>query len=365
MVQLYNAIILALFALMLIPVKPQSKSGNRLALLAGAIGLSVVSGVRMQRNGDFANYFVEMQRASQMSLSEALSMPDPGGQILRWALARVTDNPQWFFVVTSIFIVFSIVWFCAQFSPDPRFSLFLFVGLGGYFTAHVIVLQYFALAVSLFGFRSLIQRRFLQYFGIILVASTFHASALILLILYPLAATAFKRLLLLSYGAVLALVVAFFNPILGFIQRFAYQGYDESAYGMKPADARGTFLVLWVALIIVIASVQRERSDDRVSPIARYSSRELFYLENVLHHMAAISVMFSVLAVSKSLILSRLGEYMTIGFLVSVPYFLRRVSRRDKMILYYLALTATLASFLVLNGLGKLTPTPYLGFWQS
>lgn len=83
-------------------------------------------------------------------------------------------------LITLGFVVYNIY----QISPGPCFGLFLYISLGYYYASFNMLRQSLAIAISLFAYKYLLKRVFVKYMIIILFASIFHYSALILIPLY-------------------------------------------------------------------------------------------------------------------------------------------------------------------------------------
>ena len=93
-------------------------------------------------------------------------------------------------------------------AQDFFFSFFLFMMFGYYFQSFNTVRYYFALALSFYALRFFMDRQYPVFVLLVLAASTFHKSALVVLALYPLAALVWSRWFILAAGAAGAVVLA-------------------------------------------------------------------------------------------------------------------------------------------------------------
>lgn len=112
-----------------------------------------------------------------------------------------------YLLVFALFAFFTILLFLLAIweegGEDFGLCFFLFMMSGCYFQTYNTVRYYFALALALFSLRFFFRREYLWFVLSILFAATFHKSVLVVLVLYPMAAFAWKRwqlLLLLVLG---------------------------------------------------------------------------------------------------------------------------------------------------------------------
>lgn len=89
---------------------------------------------------------------------------------------------------TALFFLLAI----RQQAEHFAFSFFLFLMFGYYFQSYNTVRYYFALALSVYALRFFLERQYIPFAAIILIAAGFHKSVLVVLVLYPLCAIAWK-----------------------------------------------------------------------------------------------------------------------------------------------------------------------------
>lgn len=154
---------------------------------------------------------------------------------------------QLFFIVTSYIIVSGVHCVLKKHSKDYFLSLLIFISIPYfYFISFSIVRQYCAIAIVFYGIKYIFQRKFFSYVVAVILASMFHYSAIIAIVIYFL-----NRINLSRLTAVVLIVVSFFvSPILSDIitQIPKYAAYGSYKTGVGPGMQ--LFLLLMSAVFI-------------------------------------------------------------------------------------------------------------------
>lgn len=92
-------------------------------------------------------------------------------------------NVYWLFVLTSAIIIFGFGYFIKKNTKDDYLflSLFLFIGTGVFFASLNLVRQYLSIVIVLYGLKYLYKKEYIKYVVMIVIASLFHTSALIMI----------------------------------------------------------------------------------------------------------------------------------------------------------------------------------------
>ncbi len=174
---------------------------------------------------------------------------ETGFQFFVYALSRVFRNPQWLLVITSLFYIFSAFYFVDRYSEDVPLSITLYVTLG-LFTFHLQGMrQAMAMCICLFAYEQAKRKHPLRFLLIVLLASTFHKTALVFILVYGLTRLKLngKSLFWFSVGA--ALVISLSSQLVGFANQFfddKYSGTIESGGYIATAIYFITLAVCWI-----------------------------------------------------------------------------------------------------------------------
>ncbi|MDE6714155.1 MAG: EpsG family protein [Lachnospiraceae bacterium] len=232
-------------------------------------------------------------------------------------------------------------------SVDFPTSFFLFMMLGTYFQTYNTVRYYFALAIVLYSMRYVLKKQYIRFLIMILIASLFHKTALIVIPLYLLAAVRWKWQHLLIAG-ILAVSGLFFQEQYMALFIKLYPSYvNEEEY-----LASGGFSIINVfrCAAVLLFSLYALKGDREW-----YADREMrFYFQLNLGALA-LYLCFSFVP-----FLSRIGYYLNISHLFFLPVLLRTVPEKGplkmggkmrniskKKICRYLVLSAGVIYFLM------------------
>lgn len=156
----------------------ESRAVERLAMLFSLAVLVVVTGFRWQVGADYPayeRYFYHVAYGFGQGRFEI------GYYLLNVACSLISDHPRLLFLACSvIFFSFAYAAICRM-STDCSLSIFLLIGCGYFFYFMNGMRQMVAAAIVLFAISVLYNGRTLRFVLIILLASSFHASALLCL----------------------------------------------------------------------------------------------------------------------------------------------------------------------------------------
>lgn len=92
---------------------------------------------------------------------------------------------QTLFIVSSAIYMFSFAIFNKKYFPLPFLSLLFFIFIPSlYLASFNLIRQFAAIGIFLIGFKFLLERKFFRYCLVLLVASLFHKSAILLVFAY-------------------------------------------------------------------------------------------------------------------------------------------------------------------------------------
>lgn len=245
--------------------------------------------------------------------NENFAIQDVGFNLLMIFLNRLGLESQSIIFVTSFatFIVYAI--YIYKYSTDVPYSLLLFL-LVSYFTMINGVRQVLAAAVIFIGLPSLRERKFLPYALLVLLASSLHASALIMLPLYfVLSGTRMNVGLWMFYACVLICFVApgIATTVLGNL-------LEDSTYSeyLQVDSQMGMMRLLVASVPAIVAIVYGYVEYRNMMVIEGYQSQDR--LTDVLVNMQLVSFGFTALGL-RMVYFARLSMYLDGGFMLLLP----------------------------------------------
>jgi hypothetical protein len=214
---------------------PTAQPRLTLGWAASGIALALIVGYRYEVGGDWATYFRYITIASQAeSASQLLALPDPGFMLLNWIAVQLGFSVVAVNVVGGAIFATGIVQFCrAQTRPWLALAvatpyLVVVVGMG-------YSRQGIALSLGLLGLLALQRGSLFRFFAWVVVAATFHRTAVLLL---PIAALAGSRRRWWTIVWVAVVTAAAYMLFLSESVDALYTNYVEAEYQSEGALVR-------------------------------------------------------------------------------------------------------------------------------
>ncbi len=202
---------------------------NMLCLFSIFTILFAVSACRLNVGNDYAKYVEFMHLIACGAVNYVPT--EVGFNVLVAALYRLSGSEN-FLLVFGVFAFFTIGLFLkAMYEQSDSFgwSFFLFMAFGFYFSTFNTVRYYLALALALYAVKYVLKREWGKFLLAVLVGAAFHKSMFVVILLYPLAALAWKKWQL----ALMALFCTTFFFMQDFYLRavvFLYPSYEDTEY---------------------------------------------------------------------------------------------------------------------------------------
>ncbi|MFK3988110.1 EpsG family protein [Exiguobacterium mexicanum] len=266
---------------------------------------------------------------------------DPGYYLLQKTIQIATENYQWYLLaVALLFLIPFGVWIYRN-STEPLLSFLIFSTLFYAFFAITGIRQTIATAIAvLIGYYFIQTRRVWPFVGAVLLAATIHKSALVFLPFYFLATKTITPRYLLFMGALIPFLFVFRVPLFEFFRTIS--GYNEYEY----YTGAGTFNFSMILILITIVSLWRREQMIAVNP-------------NVTHYLNALLLALCFLPltfINPSMM--RIVQYFSIFVMLLIPELIRSFERRERLLVYYVAITMLLLLFVRNEPL-------YMFFWQQ
>lgn len=161
----------------------RNDSSKRRSLIFAWIVITIFCGSNdaMNFGSDISAYFGHAYRASQLSLETYLELNpfEPGFCVYLWSVVHIFKNPQAFLFVQYGIVNGIILCFIYKYADNPVYGVIGYVCLGGfgfYFTA---MRQAMAMAICMIGLMQMLKGHWIRALLWILVATTFHMTAIV------------------------------------------------------------------------------------------------------------------------------------------------------------------------------------------
>ena len=297
-VYIITAIDLLLFALVS-EIKAIKNNGifKTILLGLGCFQLFFITGFRLNTGYDYPAYARMFINSIKKPLSElAVDVHEKGYLLLSRYIQLFTKDFQVIFLVTAFFTFILIGIILYKYSPNPSLGLLFFYLFAYVFAAMCFVRNMFAAVICLFIYKYIREKSFLRYLTIVLLASTFHFSALFMIPFYFILKIKFNYITLAVYTVIGGILFAFSNPIMLTITKYIYTAYNPEN---SPHMFNGIPLLYMLLILtgVFIPALLMRKEIEKESP-----------WKTTLISASFFGLYFTIIATKHS-ILGRFGEY--------------------------------------------------------
>lgn len=316
---------------------------SRVILLLLVFLLIAFSGLRYNVGIDYLNY-IDLIEGVLNGYSWHF---EPGFIILIRSVGLFLSSPEHVafvvFFVSSVITITLFYRFARDLSPDPALSLYLFTLLPVFYLASFNAIRNFlAIAIFAYSLKFILSKSPFRYIIMVILASMFHKTAIVLLPLYWVLRIKPK---LINYLLVLIPIVFFAEYFELFAGLYGLTGLSLTYLTKAGVTQTGVSLVSIAVIplfVIFLSILWRQRYDGRV-----VIALNLWYLAVVL-----VILQFLLPSIDPKLFY-RLTGYFTISIMIIVPFLVERFVFSDMIIVRVVACWLAFVYFLltiIVNG---------------
>lgn len=291
-----------------------SKINNKKIKIAveilSALPLFIVAAIRYNVGTDYSHTYTDRFIWRATNGHDLSAVFEPGFIKIIDFILLFSKNPQWLFVICAF--LFSAFTFTAiyQQSENPTYSVLLLVIGCHYFVSLNLMRCFVAIAIAIYAFKYIKERKIIPFTIFIALAATLHTS---ILILYPLYFLYDKRQCGVKTVTIMILCLIISLPLLKsllyhVIQFTSYAFYYESEQYGEEVFLKTLFVVNAIILILFLKN-QKEHKEDKL-----YN----FYVKVELITFL-ITIMGGIMPMARRLILS--FQFIQI---LSIPYIMKK-----------------------------------------
>lgn len=293
----------------------------------------------------YYEHWEEMSLYSYSGLKSYIEIArfEPGYCVFVWVFSQIFPNGQILFILTAFFFTFAVCRYIYINSKDPELSFVMYICLGLYTFMVQGLRQSIAMSICLFAIEFIKKRKIIPFVLLVLLAFTFHQSAIVFLLAYFL--YGFKinlKTMILGLG-IAGVLLASSGPIAAFGNQFfgrEYEGEIESGGYVAVAIY---FIILTVS--VILAGNRRKNKD---------------YTFFVL--MTFVGAVFYLMRYTGVGIAERISYYFMFGQMIALP---GAISRFDKSVSFAIkCVVITLCFLLFAYRLSSDGLVAYRFFWQ-
>lgn len=292
---------------------------NQFLISIAALSLVLVSGLR--KNIGDTYFYMHAYTVTDFNWEYIQKNKDMGFNIFQMILQKYTDDPQFMVLITALITNVIIVSVLYKYSRLIDLSLYVYITSGMYLTSMNGIRQYLAAAIMFAATKYIFDGSWKKYILMVLLASTIHQSALVLIPIYFLirrkawSATTFILLFL------AVLIVLGFNKF----SEFFFTAIGDTQYGHYKDFHEGGANILRVAVDaapLILAYFGRERL------------RELFPKSDYVVNMALLGTVFMLIS-TQNWIFARFAIYFGLYQLILISWVVKLFTEKDQKFIYY------------------------------
>lgn len=311
-VYLLELCLLIISGVLLGNLKSKNEKSNKLFFIVlSFVTLTFIAGFRTYQVGaDTWHFVASYNNIYKLNINQfGLYRYEWGFTFLSWILGRISNNYTLLLFVTSLFVNYSVLRFVYKHSNNIYVSVLLYFLAGVYFCYMNIMRQALAIGVLLFGFDYLLEKKHIKFVITVFIASLFHESALIcLILLFASKLKINKKNLFLIISSTLFIFIFgnnIFNLLAGLSVRL--EGYRDSAYFVS--NYFGAVIEFLVNLFVFIFCLNGLRKD-------KNKDNEL--KNRIINYELALGMIFAALTIRINIFV-RFIQYFNMILIIGIP----------------------------------------------
>ncbi|WP_298023052.1 EpsG family protein [uncultured Dysosmobacter sp.] len=309
---------------------------------------------------DLKNYKYYFNSYGNMSFRELVDVNrnydvEIGFRLFVKVLQVVSNDFQWFIAATAVLSVLPIWWLYKKNNAASALTIVLFLSVAPFSLYFSGIRQVLAMAFAVPAYQFSKKRKKTGFILSVLLATLFHQSAFIMLLLYPVYRAKITKKWLYAVVPFMIVVYVFNEPIFNWLLRFLV-GTRYETYTMARTGAYGMLLLLaaFSAIAIFVTSDSDKALSDEI-----IGQRNILLLSTCLQFFVPLST-----------VAMRMNYYYMIFIPMIIPKLLNSSSKRhwDAARLIYVVMTMFfLANFIksMYTSADILQVFPYIPFWQE
>jgi transmembrane protein EpsG len=292
---------------------------NKFLMFGAMLSLVLISGLRSNIGDTY--FYKHIYELNDFTWSYIKEQKDIGFGVLQKILKMYSEDPQILIITTALITNVLIVLVLYSYSKMIELSLYVYITGGLFLVSMNGIRQVLAAAIIFTATKFLIEGNWKKYILIILLASTFHQSALIFIPIYFLVrfkAWSKATFLLIFASVIITLLFDQFSALL-------FSGIKDTQYGHYENFAEGGANILRVAvniLPLVIAFLGREKL------------RKILPKSDFIVNMSIIGAVFMIIS-TQNWIFARFSIYFDLYQLILISWLVKLFRKQDEWFVYY------------------------------
>ncbi|EJR42453.1 capsular biosynthesis protein [Bacillus mycoides] len=292
---------------------------NQFLILIAVLSLVLVSGLRNNIGDTY--FYMHAYKVAEFNWEYIQNNKDMGFNIFQMILKGYTNDPQAMVFITALITNLLIVLTLYKYSRLIEISLYVYITSGMYLVSMNGIRQYLAAAIVFAATKYIFDGNWKMYALIVLFASTFHQSALVLIPVYFLIRRrAWSGVTFLLLFLAVLIVIGFnqFTEVL-------FKAIEDTQYSQYKEFHEGGANILRVAVDstpLILAYIGKDRL------------REIFPECDVIVNMALLGTVFMFIS-TQNWIFARFSIYFGLYQLILIAWVIKLFTKKDRKLIYY------------------------------
>ena len=225
-------------------------------------------------------------------------------------------------VVISFISTIGVVWFATKYSKDLTISLFLYVCMFYYISTFTFFRQAIAMTLIFLAYDYAQNKTPFKFVLAVIMASLFHNTAIVCLLIYPLIHVKLKKVHLLFLVPLLFLGIYFRDSIFNIVWSIVGGRYNYYSNNFSSGSGQSMLLLDVVILAFVIISMFGLKQREEFSS---YEKQLMLWLAGMTTFLQGIALSFA--------LMNRMTQYFAIPLCILLPNLIKSSFKyKDKLL---------------------------------
>ncbi|CAM4112316.1 EpsG family protein [Paenibacillus alkaliterrae] len=303
-------------------IAPSTIIPNKYLAFIAALTLAAVSGLRVNIGDTF--FYMHSYSIGDFSWESIADSNDIGFNILQMLLKQLSDEPQILILTTGVLTNLLIVMVLYKYTRLFELSVFLYITMGTFTVSMNGIRQFMAAAIIFAATKYVLEGKWKPYIAIVVFASLFHQSALIMIPIYFIVrreAWTKTTFILLSLAVLMVFGFNEFSELL-------FTAIKDTQYGHYEAFAEGgaSYIRAIIGILpLLIAYFGRERL------------KQIFPNADVFVNMSLVGAVIMLIS-TQNWIFARMAIYFNLYHLILIAWLIKVFRKKDQKLIYLLLL---------------------------
>lgn len=273
---------------------------------------------------EYFRIFRLISSSNSLTIAIGLTRYEIGYITLNYIISRFTSNFSVLLCLVSAFYLFSVFRFIKKYASKIGIVVILCFTFFMFYDVMNIIRQCISVAIFLFAIDYLLDRKFVKYFCLIILATFFQSISLVLLLIYFIPKADFKKakdLVKWIFVVVIALIIlGSLSRIVGVVfPYFAHYFTTEYAEG-GVRSASLVFFLIRIGIVVFVWLLGGFRTN-----------QDLDIKSNIFMQMMLLDCLIAGMSISFN-ILDRIENFFCLGYIIAISNGITRIKRSNQIL---------------------------------